>query len=175
MCDCWKDSGSVMNQLRDLERSASKIIAERAAVKRAEIRVQMEKVDSPLFTDPKATAGPTIRTFESGAIRSALGNKLQYSGYLNPLVLKRYAEYMKKHQTLPDGSQRAADNWQLGCGELKNILDSKDRHDMDVKLHIGGYSKEATEDLEESLCAVMFNTMAMLKQVMEANGRGNAE
>lgn len=111
------------------------------------------------------------RVFETGATRSPLGNKLEYDGYLNPLVLKRFAEYMKKHQTQADGQQRAADNWQLNI-DMKSLHDSKKRHDIDVWLHIKGYPEEATEDMEESLCAAIFGNMAMLKQVMEQSGRG---
>lgn len=114
---------------------------------------------------------PTIRKFATGAIRSALGNKLEYDGYLNPLVLKRFAEYMKKHQTQPDGEQRAADNWQKNI-PMASLHDSKKRHDFDVWLHLKGYSEEATETMEESLCAAIFGNMAMLKQVMEQSGRG---
>lgn len=112
-----------------------------------------------------------IRTFDTGATRSALGNKLEYDGYLNPLVLKRFAEYMKKHQTQENGEQRAADNWQRNI-PMKDLHDSKKRHDMDVWLYVKGYPEEATETLEESLCAAIFGNMAMLKQVMEQSGRG---
>lgn len=111
-------------------------------------------------------AEPEVRVFESGATRSPLGNKLQYEGYLNPLVLKRFAEYMKKHQTQSNGEQRAADNWQKNI-PLESLYDSKVRHDMDVWLYARGYEEEMEEDIEEALCAVMFNTMAILKQVIE--------
>ena len=112
----------------------------------------------------------TLRTFETGATRSPLGDKLEYKGYLNPMVLKRYAEYMKKHQTQSDGGQRAADNWQKGIA-LASLYDSKIRHDMDIWLYSEGYSGEMTEDIEESLCASIFNSMAILKQVLEQKGR----
>ena len=112
-----------------------------------------------------------LRTFSSGATRSPLGDKLQYEGYLNPLVLKRFAQYMKKHQTQSDGTQRAADNWQSGIPQA-SLMDSGYRHFMDWWLHHRGYSEEATEDLEETLCALMFNTMAYLKSVLdEERGR----
>jgi len=112
-----------------------------------------------------------IRKFETGATRDSLGAKLQYEGYFNPLVLKRFAEYMKKHQTQSDGSQRTSWNWQLNI-PMEDLLDSKIRHDFDVWLHLDGYSEEATETLEESLCASIFNTMGILKQVLESSGRG---
>ena|SRR5450631_3414633 len=114
---------------------------------------------------------PDIRTFATGATRSPLADKLEYDGYLNPLVLKRFAEYMRKHQTQSNGERRASDNWQLNI-PMASLHDSKKRHDHDVWLHIKGYPEEATESMEESLCAAIFGNMAMLKQVMEQSGRG---
>lgn len=107
------------------------------------------------------------RTFDSGATRSPLGDKLQFEGYLSPMVLLRFAQYMKKHQIQSDGQQRAADNWQKGIPK-ESLMDSKMRHDMDLWLHHRGYSDKANEDIEEALCAILFNTMAYLKQVLEA-------
>lgn len=107
-----------------------------------------------------------IRKFESGATRSPLGNKLQLEGYLNPLVIKRFGEYMKKHQTDSAGNQREADNWQLGMGRDSHI-DSKHRHDLDLWLHHRGYADRADEPLEEALCAIMFNTMGYLLDVLK--------
>lgn len=112
-----------------------------------------------------------IRTFETGATRSPLGEKLQFEGYLNPLVLKRFAEYMRKHQTDSAGNQRDADNWQRGLPK-DSLIDSFARHFFDVWLHHRGYASEATEDLQESLCALIFGAMAYLKADMEENGRG---
>lgn len=109
---------------------------------------------------------PAVRVFDSGATRSPLGDKLQYEGYLNPLVLKRFAQYMKKHQVQSDGAVRAADNWQKNL-PLESLYDSKTRHDMDVWLYARGYKTEMTDNIEEALCAVLFNTMAILKQILE--------
>lgn len=113
----------------------------------------------------------TVRLFDTGATRSPLGDKLQYEGYLNPLVLKRYAEYMQKHQTQSDGTRRSADNWQKNI-DIESLCDSKVRHDMDSWLYFRGYSSEASEEIEDTLCACIFNTMAILKQVLEKRGRG---
>jgi hypothetical protein len=110
------------------------------------------------------------RVFDTGATRSPLANKPQYEGYLSPLVLKRFGEYMLKHQTQADGQRRDADNWQKGIPPA-SLMDSKTRHDMDVWLHHRGYSDAATEPMEEALCAVMFNTMAMLLAELEKYSR----
>ena len=102
-----------------------------------------------------------MRTFDTGATRSPLGDKPQYEGYLNPIVIKRFGEYMLKHQIQADGQRREPDNWQKGIPP-KSLMDSKMRHDMDVWLHHRGYSYAATEPMEEALCGVLFNTMALL-------------
>lgn len=112
------------------------------------------------------TAGEAVRIFATGATRSPLGNKLQYEGYLSPIVLHRFAQYMKHHQTQADGNIRAADNWQKGIPP-ESLMDSLSRHYMDVWLHHRGYHDRAEEPLEEALCALMFNVMAYLKHVME--------
>ena len=112
------------------------------------------------------SAGEAVRIFATGATRSPLGDKLQYEGYLSPIVLQRFAQYMKLHQTQADGRVRPADNWQRGIPP-ESLMDSLSRHYMDVWLHHRGYGDRAAEDIEEALCAMMFNTMAYLKTVLE--------
>ena len=103
------------------------------------------------------------RTFESGATRDTQEGKLDYEGFLSPLVLERYAQYLNKHRTMKDGTERASDNWQNGIPlsvYMKSIL----RHFMAVwTIHRGWPHKE---DLEEALCAVMFNDMGYLHEVL---------
>lgn len=112
-----------------------------------------------------------MRTFDTGATRSPLANKPQYEGYLNPLVIKRFGEYMLKHQTQADGQRRDADNWQKGIPP-ESLMDSAWRHFEDVWLHHRGYPDAAVEPLEEALCAVMFNMMAMLlRELGQAQAR----
>ena len=53
-----------------------------------------------------------MRTFESGATRDTDSSKLDYEGFLSPLVLKRYAEYIHKHRKQVDGKMRVPKNWQ---------------------------------------------------------------
>lgn len=136
-----------------------------------ELQKMMERQQAAARINAHTDKHGAIRTFATGATRSPLGEKLQFEGYLNPLVLKRFAEYMRKHQTDSAGNQRAADNWQKNI-DMASLCDSKTRHDMDVWLHSRGYDAEAAEPLEEALCACLFNTMALLKQVLEQSGRG---
>ena len=57
--------------------------------------------------------GP-VRTFDSGATRSDEPDRLDYEGFLSPLVLERYAQYMHEHRKRADGTLRSSDNWQRG-------------------------------------------------------------
>lgn len=100
-----------------------------------------------------------MREFESGATRNSDSNKLDYEGFLNPLVLQRYAQYMHKHTILEDGTRRESDNWQKGIPS-EQCLKSLYRHLIELHLAHRGY--EAKESIEDSLCAIIFNAMAYL-------------
>jgi hypothetical protein len=41
---------------------------------------------------------PKMRQFSTGATRNLETGKHDFEGYLSPLVLKRYAEYMTSHR-----------------------------------------------------------------------------
>ena len=107
-----------------------------------------------------------LRTFATGATRDTAQGKLDYEGFLNPLVLRRYAEFMHKNRVQPDGSYRDSDNWQLGIPK-EAYMKSLFRHFMDVWLiHRGG-----TEMNQEALCAIMFNAMGYLLEVLKDDGK----
>lgn len=55
-----------------------------------------------------------MREFATGATRSSDAGKLDYEGFLDPLVLEAYAHYMDVNRTTEDGTQRSSDNWQKG-------------------------------------------------------------
>lgn len=112
-----------------------------------------------------------VRKFETGATRSSDTGKFDYEGFLSPLVLLRFGEYMHKHRLQPDGSLRASDNWQKGI-PLDQYIKSQLRHNMDLWLHHRGHSDLTTEDLEDTLCALMFNTMGYLHETLKAKKNG---
>jgi hypothetical protein len=121
----------------------------------------------------KSEPSPSLRVFASGATRDSDAEKLDYEGFLSPLVLKRYGEYMHSHRKQADGSLRASDNWQQGIPR-QQYLKSMHRHFMDVWLHMRGYAKAATEpDLQTALCALLFNVMGLLHEVLMERGTAN--
>lgn len=108
-----------------------------------------------------------IREFASGATRSPLGDKLQYEGFLSPVALQRFAQYMHEHRRQADGNMRPADNWQSGI-PLSSYMDSMARHFFDVWLHHRGFPERATEPLEVALCGLMFNVQGYLHETLKA-------
>lgn len=102
-----------------------------------------------------------VRQFSTGATRSPLAGKLQYSGFISPIVLKRYAEYMHRHRLQSDGELRDADNWQKGIPD-DSAFDSMLRHVMDIWLYSRDFGAEATEEKLESLCAIIFNASVLI-------------
>jgi len=121
----------------------------------------------PLVRQTEETDMAKVRTFDTGATRDTEDGKLDYEGFLSGRVLKRYAEYMHKHRIQTDGTQRDSDNWQRGIPRSA-YMKSKWRHFMDTFLLHRDLPHLATvPDLEESLCAELFNTMGYLHELLK--------
>ena len=109
-----------------------------------------------------------MRTFETGATRDTDEGKYDYEGFLSPLVLRRYAEYMHKHRKQADGKIRASDNWQNGI-PTEQYMKSMWRHFMEVwEFHRIRLNNKSTitnlDDLQDTLCALLFNVMGYLHE-----------
>lgn len=102
-----------------------------------------------------------IRRFSTGATRDTGEDKLDYEGFLSPLVVERYAEYMHKNRHQSDGSLRDSDNWQKGIPQ-DAYMKSGYRHFMDWWLDHRNY--KSREGLEEALCGLIFNAMGYLHE-----------
>ena len=108
-----------------------------------------------------------MRTFESGATRDDSQEKIDFHGFLSPIVLQAYGEYMLKHQAQADGELRSSDNWKKGIPReecLKSLL----RHTHDLWMIHDGY--EGRDTIDDALCGVMFNTMAYYHYLLEERG-----
>lgn len=106
-----------------------------------------------------------MRTFESGATRNLDTSKLDYEGFLSPLVVKRFAEYMHGNRIQADGSMRDGDNWQKGIPKTA-YMKSGYRHFMDWWLEHRGHETE--EGVEFAICGLMFNAMGFLHEHLAA-------
>ena len=99
------------------------------------------------------------RKFDTGAIRDTDEDKPDYEGYLSPLVIERFGQYMLKHQTDAADKQRASDNWQRGIPK-EAYIKSMWRHFHEVwKLHRSG-----EPGIDEALCALLFNVQGHLHE-----------
>jgi len=109
-----------------------------------------------------------MRKFDTGATRDTDVGKLDYDGFLSPLAIKRYAQYMHKHRLQPDGKLRDSDNWQKGIPK-EQYRKSLFRHFIDVWYILRGWGtkSEAGEDVESLLCAILFNTMGILHETLK--------
>lgn len=112
-----------------------------------------------------------IRQFESGATRDLDDTKNHYEGYLSPLVIVAFGDYMTRHRKQSDGTLREPDNWQRGI-PLDSYIDSMLRHAVAVWLHHRGYSDAANESLDDALAGVFFNTQGYWFETLKAR---NAE
>lgn len=107
----------------------------------------------------------TMRKFETGATRDTDQGKLDYEGFLSPLALERYAEYMNENRIQADGKLRDSDNWQKGI-PLTAYIKSLWRHFFDVWKEHRGISTDS--GLERALCGIIFNAMGYLHEVLKA-------
>ena len=111
--------------------------------------------------DPKKSK---IRTFgKEGATRDTNMGKLDFEGFLSPIVLKRYAEYMDKHREQADGKLRDSDNWQKGMPK-KVYMKSGWRHFFDWWMEHRGY--ESRDGIEDALCGLLFNAQGYLHELL---------
>lgn len=102
-----------------------------------------------------------IRKFDTGATRNNDIGKLDFEGFLSPLVLERYAEYMNKNRLQSDGTYRDSDNWQLGI-PVAHYMKSLWRHFLVVWK---GYRNGMIN--EDDVCGVIFNSMGILFELIK--------
>ena len=101
-----------------------------------------------------------MRVFKTGATRDTELDKIDYEGFMSPIVIEAFGKYMNKHRVQTDGKIRESDNWQKLFGEKHYDVCMKSlwRHFMDLwKEHRGFKSRSGIDD---ALCGIMFNAMA---------------
>jgi hypothetical protein len=105
-----------------------------------------------------------IRQFNTGATRDTDEGKYDYEGFLSPLVIQRFAQYMNKHRKQSNGELRDSDNWQKGIPK-DAYMKSAWRHFIDWWMeHRGHLSREGIED---ALCALLFNVQGYLHEYLK--------
>jgi hypothetical protein len=126
------------------------------------------------YGQPPANPQPLLRTFASGATRNLDTNKLDYEGFLSPLVIEAFGKYMHSHRLQKDGTLRSSSNWKAGIPD-EVYMKSMWRHFFDVWKLYSGYEVLSPEDShsvsrEEALCAVLFNVQGMLHELLKEKG-----
>lgn len=113
-----------------------------------------------------------MRTFETGATRDSDDSKPDYEGFLSPLFLEGYGQYMHEHRKQADGTLRASDNWQKGI-PIKTYQSSLLRHVFTSWALWRGWpvapervgDTYRTPTLLDALYAVAFNVMGMIHEL----------
>lgn len=131
------------------------------------IRELPEECVDPGFAPPPKEV---MRKFAGGATRDSLEGKLDFEGFLSPLVEESYAKYMNSHRKQADGSIRDSDNWQSGMPRsvyVKSLL----RHVWTAwKIHRGIQCFDERDNHEitlvEALHGVKFNTNGLLLELL---------
>ena len=113
-----------------------------------------------------------IRQFESGATRDTGEGKLDYEGFLSPLVLEAFAEYMESNRYQKDGSVRASDNWQKGI-PMNVYMSSGWRHFFDWWKEHRKY--RTSEGMKVALCGLLFNVMGYLHEYIKQDALNSDE
>lgn len=110
------------------------------------------------------------RRFKTGATRDTDTGKFDYEAFLSPAVLERYARYMDAHRHQPAGVLRPGDNWQRGI-PLEAYRKSLVRHVIQLwgvwRGNKVNDEKGQKVETEEALCAVIFNSMGMLHEILK--------
>jgi hypothetical protein len=105
-----------------------------------------------------------VRTFKTGATRDSDDTKNDYEGFLSPLVIEAFGDYMTHHRKQADGKIRDSDNWQKGIPK-DAYMKSGFRHFMDWWKEHRGYGSR--EGLIYALCGLLFNVQGYLHEVLK--------
>ena len=113
------------------------------------------------------------RTFDTGATRDTDEGKLDFEGFLSPLVLAAFAAYMHEKRRMPDGSYRESDNWQKGI-PVDAYMKSMWRHFFAVWCSYRSHKEDPglATNIEEELLALLFNVQGMTHEILKASGYG---
>jgi len=105
-----------------------------------------------------------VRKFNTGATRDTDEGKNDYEGFLSPIVLKEFGNYMTKHRIQSDGSLRDSDNWQKGIPR-EAYIKSAFRHFHDLWMEHRGY--KSREGMKDALMGLLFNIMGYTHEYLK--------
>lgn len=107
-----------------------------------------------------------MRNYPTGATRGSEDGKLDFDGFLSPLAMLAFAEYMHEHRSTPQGL-RPGDNWKKGIPR-DDYMKSMWRHFFEVwSLHHSAAALD--KDRIRALCALRFNVDGMLHELLSGS------
>jgi hypothetical protein len=132
------------------------------------------KPEPPMLDEMLKKSNPLVRVFSTGATRDADENKLDFEGFLSPLVLEEFAKYMHGKRKMPDGSMRDSDNWQKGI-PTEAYMKSMFRHFFAVWRSYRRDPKRGEgydyAPFVEELLALLFNVQGITHEVLKEAGK----
>jgi len=121
-----------------------------------------------ISSDPKSFTQD--QKFETGATRDGDTDKIDFEGFLSPLALEAFGDYMHRARHTKQG-MRDSDNWQRGI-PLSWYMKSMFRHFVSAwKKHRGGNQVDMVDDL----CALWFNTQGYLHEILQEKSDGDSK
>jgi len=109
-----------------------------------------------------------IRTFNSGATRDTSEGKIDFEGFISPIVLEEFGKYMLKHQKQSNGELRPSDNWQKGMPR-DVYMKSAWRHFHDWWMEHRGY--DSREGMRDALNGLLFNLMGYMYELLKEENK----
>ena len=116
-----------------------------------------------------------IRKFATGGTRDTSAGKIDPEGFLSPIVIQAFSEYMLKHQKQADGTMRQSDNWQklFGTPDEHRAVCMKSlwRHFLDLWLIHDGYKARIEKgehvNIDDALNGIIFNAMVYYFSILK--------
>lgn len=102
-----------------------------------------------------------MRQFDTGSTRNDDTDNLDYEGFLSPIAIQMFAEYMHENQLQADGTMRSSDNWQKGI-PTDSYMKSMFRHFFDVWLEHRGL--QSREGMNKALSGLFFNVQGYMHE-----------
>ena len=114
-----------------------------------------------------------IRQFETGATRSPDAGRYDPEGFLSPIVIEYFCDYMNRNRIQSDGSIRSSDNWQKGI-PTDTYVKGLWRHFLHLWTRHRGYvvqDEKAAANAEDDCCAIIFNASGALFELLKDKRR----
>lgn len=127
-----------------------------------EEKARFEERDASIRNARRIGEEARMRQFDTGATRNLDDEQFDIEGFLSPVALQVFFEYMHKHRFQADGTVRDGDNWQKGI-PVESYMKSLLRHVFDLwRWHRGLSTRDG---LDEAIGGAMFNIQGLAHEL----------